>query len=508
MNDLYHQTIEELANKVLRLQMEDSPSRRRTYSSSSALAVTEAPTRGAATISSSDIHVECVLGLPVAHTSPFQKLPQELLVDVFAQACEGAWLLMDVARVPTLFSLLMVCVHWHKVILSTPSLWSTIRVKMTSRMKRTEDLSRALSRLTKLVRLYLHRSGSSPLTMVLHLHIPFVTERDGFLGVLAQSANRWKSVALLSVKYPPLQHILPHSSFLENLQIKDYSVGDSSLDLSGCGSLISFGCFGPLSPTRIILPWKQLKKLDLDIGTDHRDYNPFLVPVLDLCPQLDTLSLFISYTGYPLGDPIVHSRIQRLQLRSVRSASDFFSIFRRFSFPSLSTLIIGGHSYAWNINIEPFRDFLVRSSCIITHLDLGPRPASDEKVLSLLQLLPSLVSLRIEEWRPPPYIHINHQALLNEIITPKFLSALSFTDPPLIPRLRDVTFALHGRSLNEEALVTSITSRSPGKATELGVECLRSLTVEILDKVPLSSKSSFQQIRDVGIYVNTFQDAE
>ncbi|KAK0234265.1 hypothetical protein IW262DRAFT_1335466 [Armillaria fumosa] len=119
--------------------------------------------------------------------APVRRLPPELLCAVFAEAIK--------AEDPTSsLRIALVCTHWRRLALSTPSLWSTITLDLKCPFSKSSRDNHGAW-----IPLYLHRSQDEPLQIDFrdsrHNDADLVTwPSRGFLSTLFTEAHRWKEV--------------------------------------------------------------------------------------------------------------------------------------------------------------------------------------------------------------------------------------------------------------------------------------------------------------------------
>ncbi|KAK7469050.1 hypothetical protein VKT23_003543 [Stygiomarasmius scandens] len=150
-------------------------------------------------------HLQSIRDNYRALLAPVRKLPVEILLEIFSYACVQNPSLSitsanyeDKLSMPT-FHIARTCSQWRKIALSNPGLWSNITVDLAQRSWNVRDL----------VKLYLHRSGSTLLTLSikafrLHRDTPDSSayhlqelgrESWELLGLLLKETSRWSRVS-------------------------------------------------------------------------------------------------------------------------------------------------------------------------------------------------------------------------------------------------------------------------------------------------------------------------
>uniref|UniRef100_A0A0W0G674 Uncharacterized protein n=1 Tax=Moniliophthora roreri TaxID=221103 RepID=A0A0W0G674_MONRR len=146
---------------------------------------------------------------------------------------------------------------------------------------------------------------------------------------------------------------------------------------------------------------------------------------------------------------------------------DLDCVFLNITLPDLSSLKISGKDDKDDKPDEPWTkidersisDFVQGSACSITSLCLRWLPLTDPQTITLLRLLPELGTLHIEE-----QVQAHSYRRTNKIVTSAFAKQLAMDlvdtpSTPFLPRLKDLTFVIHNRGLNQQGLSNAIISR-------------------------------------------------
>ncbi|KAE9393232.1 hypothetical protein BT96DRAFT_228498 [Gymnopus androsaceus JB14] len=157
--------------------------------------------------------------------------------------------------------------------------------------------------------------------------------------------------------------------------------------------------------------------------------------------------------------------------------------FSSFSLPFLTELrVLAGYrckSYNRKWPQHLFAKFLSLSLCRITTFVLERIGLSDTDLITALQLLSSLVTLKICDYKAFPKI---------SPITPDFISCLRSSghtthirsNSHLVPKLRYLSLDFNGRNFDDMAFVSMVSSRwfpNLQAAETAGVDCLRSVVL-------------------------------
>ncbi|KAG2112483.1 hypothetical protein BD769DRAFT_1674097 [Suillus cothurnatus] len=110
--------------------------------------------------------------------------------------------------------------------------------------------------------------------------------------------------------------------------------------------------------------------------------------LLQLCPNLRSLTIRVTFNETAIFEPLVHIKIQSLRIVIDGSTSDLLpGLFDAFSLPNLRALEV--HSVQWPY--EEFKSFLTRSNCPLETLILGTEvKMRDEQRAQCVALIPSL----------------------------------------------------------------------------------------------------------------------
>ena len=119
----------------------------------------------------------------------FDKLPTELLVEIFHHARGGSTLDGCKAKQPYPIALTHVCRHWRNVALAAPTLWTDIRITQV-------DTERVL----EVPRIYLERSGACPifLTWFSYLESSHTDFEDVIDDLVIPGAERWQRITVIT----------------------------------------------------------------------------------------------------------------------------------------------------------------------------------------------------------------------------------------------------------------------------------------------------------------------
>ncbi|KAK7028995.1 hypothetical protein VNI00_008920 [Paramarasmius palmivorus] len=444
--------------------------------------------------------------------SPIHQLPPEILFNIFKPLCDKTEL--ERTKRPPALTVSAVCKRWRNISLSVPSLWSSFEIVLYTWKGHFQKLAR-------LIQLFLDRSKEALLTLVLHLNLvpPSEPHLIEVLTTIIQSSERWVSVTMSvgvsemlhrHIVFSALKNRLPK---LEHLQIINAYIYDDDnlreLDcFSSCPALHNVTLRHVDLEPILVLPWNQITSLELEFMRSD-DARLFL----SSCSRLITLRL-IGTGEDPEDNP--HPTPERLLKPATLDVKDLSITawhlihinfpFQSLTLPQMTSLSVRGDESReyrdctdyTEIDSEPICDFIIRSACCLTSLHMKWVPFTDEQILSLLRLLPTLKILSLEE-----FADCSTNGTANSMLTPSFLRHLSITaehdDPgdlssssPLVPRLTDLNLAIHaGKDDENEALVTMLTTRLLlDEAVDAGVDVLETVSLAIISYEPDELSSS------------------
>ncbi|KAK1217576.1 hypothetical protein PQX77_019765 [Marasmius sp. AFHP31] len=453
-------------------------------------------------------------------SSLVHRLPTEILTKIFSIACENDLLWKDIY--PDVTRLYRVCGRWWEVIRSAPKLWSSMNI----RFRRWEKSFPALE---KVVRLFLDRSDTQPLNLELDFYSKYpgqCPEQDilPIIHALHEHAARWQ---VLSIDYPPSTFALPpgHLGLPALQQLKIDGVQPNILS----SLFMNSACLRSLNVTRAYaktLPsdirFHQIKTLTIR--------STLAAPAIEYFarfPALETLYMYKIYS-FDSWDDLEHHSSNTLTSMTCQFDDQHAldTTMRCLTLPSLTSLQVEGTATSF----APFEmkdrwstweggavaDFLSRSSCSITSLCLNYLPITDIETISLLEFLPTLVSLEIGERPRCPRFPEDCEGgpLPNRIITQPFLQRLAVQREPFrspshrfLPLLTDITITMRiGDDAVAQGLANAVASRwipAPEEAKEIGVKSLKSLTMTLVEREDNSEERRWLQplkcFRDAGL---------
>ena len=376
-------------------------------------------------------HAPPVLHLPVRHSTPAHRLPVEIFSEIF--------LYMVQADSSCQADLMLVCRHWHNIMLSTPGIHSQLRIYRWTRKKDVERFGkRWLLDVTVDVR------GVDPDIGDWYNDLDFdpVEFHASFMAA-AEAASRWRSLAFLSLpplgEYKDLQimHPLQHlesfkfatscslGNFLEPLlsaitttvtprfTVMEVLHPDAALYLL---QPARFQIFSSLTTLRLICkrmqnPVDVLPSLHkLEIFEAHHLFFPMYPPGVDL-PLVHTLRVlhlksvsvqwmagrvFHALEECSIIFPYHADTIQSVYMPScsnLKYDSNKLSTLENFRIPPLVRLDINcGQCRMWRGSLQLFslHSIFAAQSLTCLHLEIK---CSERLLASMLRLVPALAEL-------------------------------------------------------------------------------------------------------------------
>ncbi|KAJ7893247.1 hypothetical protein B0H13DRAFT_2665509 [Mycena leptocephala] len=387
------------------------------------------------------------------------RLPEDVVCEIFIACTSTENPGMSARGSPLL--LCQICHAWRRVALSTPQLWASIHISVST--------SSDIPRLSELITSWLLRSGSLPLSISLEYHITNGVKRvdcdvSPILTSLTAFSRRWKNIRMILPtfdSFAPLSH-LPTAE----LPIL-HSVSVSRLLPDHIPSLSPWGFLSFVAATRVrsasiptgyklstlSLPWTHLLYLKI---TNEFDHLPFAEPpptlrdvisILRQCSALETCTLDITIVATgpdPTLETVFLPNLWHLEL-SLKSARSLETLFLVLVIPNLRSLILSAPHSNGPPPLCLFLPSIERLSLRVTNL-------ASHELVQRLQRLPLLSELALYGEPVLPAKLDGRQDL-------GFLAPLAPTSGPLLcPNLSRLSlFELDG--LSDAALLAFIQTK-------------------------------------------------
>jgi len=381
-------------------------------------------------------------------TAPIRRIPPEMLSEIFLRCLVDGSDILNVGEAPLLLS--FVCSRWRTVTISTPRLWSTIRVYNPWCTSTTVEM----------IKTWLLRSSNSPLTLAIDAeYIEDDASIRPCVDEIIPHCRRWKDVefhfgASLFSTFNAVAGSLP---LLQRLHIDTLDTVYPFLDTFKVAPMLRDVTFAyNTSPTSFHLPWQQLKQCNaLHIPAKDCLYLVRRSPNLVYC-RLECLpdeNIFPDLAE----TPVLRTHLRTLKL-IVEERVDLANILDSISSPSLDELEIEQASHPQVVwTQDHLSNFLTRSCCTIRCIRLYDIVMTSGELIVCLQGLPLLADLEVREVLQlmavayPITSEVLDRLTLGNLKSGKNLSVL-------VPKLKHLTLSAHFE-LDGQAVIDMVESR-------------------------------------------------
>jgi hypothetical protein len=328
--------------------------------------------------------------LPSERFFPINRLPQDVLAEVFVQCLPKFELGSSIEGLSTedVAPLLLcsVCSSWRELALSLPRLWQRLSLRFSNTIpmsgSKTEEV-------IALIHGWIKRSGVLPLTLGLRVRVVVYDDSlvframvEAVLGAFAQYASRWEHFHFtddISVTLPEFGDM----PLLRSFSLRgDYEI--AKLQISSWPMLTALSW--PLHPTTSSSPsppWHQLTHLTLGHFMTARE----TLLVIQSCPKLTELEIESyddegDFQDQPLrGLSVVNNCLRKLDLSVGESCAQ---LLKRLTLPALADITLNFDSCVPRVHRELLR-FFTRSKCKLDRLHLMDSEFDDEMLLKCLE---------------------------------------------------------------------------------------------------------------------------
>lgn len=331
-----------------------------------------------------------------AHAVQIRRVPVEILANIF-MLCLPTHPGSDPKQAPLLLG--QVCRSWRKISLSTPLLWSRIRI---GKVGNEGERSGAL-------RMWLERSGDCPLS--LHYRATKVYEDDALVwDAVIGCPDRWEHLDILCTD-STIRKLFPTSGRSEGLphlkSLRLHRCPDFGEPFQHFTDIIDLASAPRFSRVNVIsiqasyirLPFAQMTKCDVEF----EEMND-CIALIHMLPRLvecefRSVSTASDSINYPA--PFRHEQLEKLKVTyDEKRFNDALGVFLEpLTLPALCdfewfpTHPPEGHDVgAWPGDI--LLSFLARSQCTLSRFWILSGPSSDD-ILRYLEEIPSVVDLSV-----------------------------------------------------------------------------------------------------------------
>ncbi|KAJ7593459.1 hypothetical protein C8J56DRAFT_498593 [Mycena floridula] len=367
--------------------------------------------------------------------SPIRKLPPEVLRQIFVVVCSRGSRLGHGVDIPAL-TLAGVCSHWGLVCSEIKELWSTI-IFDPEPYPRDPGHSPAL-------RFLLNKSDPHPLRLEI-LGLVDTPSARGLLRALAAESNRWSELTVgIDIDARLFNEFAVIRSRLPILRTLTLPYGVPHLDCFKVAPLLDTLDIDP-EPEVPDLPWVQLRNLTL--RATKRSISS--IHFLSLCPALVSANLIFP-SQYNVESANIHLQSNLSFLTIEVNQADLrvdLPLLSQLTLPALRSLSIKSHYTFYRVfPMARLQSLISRSQCIITTLSWAGIPTDFTQWISLLQSVPSLQSLSVQDF--------GRYKVGDDLVNDAFFDLLSGpTDSPFLPSLRHLSLVIANR--NSLAFTTS-----------------------------------------------------
>ncbi|TDL16154.1 hypothetical protein BD410DRAFT_832225 [Rickenella mellea] len=337
-------------------------------------------------------------------TPPISRLPPELLGDIMTHSVDAdEYAATDTVMDKPPFKFLLVNRQWQMSAISNPNLWAIISIALkTSPQERSKI---AVEKVRAVVDVWLRRSGSLPLTILLVVRgrsdePPF----DPVMDILLHQSWRWK-ILKCDLPIPCVVRILETIDRGEATQLVGFDVAvnakvrhgpwcpESPFQFSNTPRLSRFSLSRIIPRFRFGGTVESLRSLDLSgSGVSSLEFKN----CIKYCARLKELAAFLVSNDEPFAvadyGSITHTQLQEFTIRAF--VFDPGPILDFLILPALRSLAIATHSDT-NQGWPHLQSLLVRSQPRLEALKLVGTTLTESELLNSLRLVPHLNRLEL-----------------------------------------------------------------------------------------------------------------
>ncbi|KAJ7185518.1 hypothetical protein C8R46DRAFT_381041 [Mycena filopes] len=385
-------------------------------------------------------------------TSKMNSQPEDILREIFKRCVDPQFPhLQPVLATEAPLLLCGVCQLWRDIVTTTSELWERLAVSIGRQGSNESQPSQ------QLIEIWIARSGSRPLTLVLKdmgLRSS-VDMADKILQIFLPHIHRWQSVTLSLPTYPSaLTHLEHIPTGASQLQIARLDFGADPVlrttdtpQIAGLARLLATSAlhtlYWPNDPSTIRfldISWSHLTVIDL-IPT----WAPMsqIINIMRKAPKLRSLTVLIAEPDHVAG-PIF---LPDLQVLWIGAEVDIGPLFEQLTLPSLKNINLFCAASAPPVPQTAVIDLLARSGCSLHAAIFTSLHLSTPDIIRFLRMSPGLLLLEISDDGAAS-------------ITDDILGLLTPGDAPcLCPHLRIIRFLDSSVSSADGLLADMVASR-------------------------------------------------
>ncbi|KAJ7201087.1 hypothetical protein GGX14DRAFT_544806 [Mycena pura] len=299
-----------------------------------------------------------------SYYDPAAILPTEIISEIFLHVLPAYPICPPLAGKSSPTQLTHVCRQWREIALSTPSLWRAITFRCRAKSKWNLDP----------LKIWLHRSGSCPLSLRMEEPLSLVWSAKEALSTIVPHRARWEYLSLYGCN--DLLEIIGPMPLLREMKL------DASLSDCGCAhstSLPTVFCKAPnlrsmtfvyhTSPS-IGFPWSQLTSLSL-----------LWIDVIDCSELLQQTVNLVHCRVYPsdtVEDTMPDLRLPRLESLELYDGPDVMKYLGTFIVPALLRLQVPLVEDEYDLDhfFHLLSAFIAKTGCKLHELRITGSPDS------------------------------------------------------------------------------------------------------------------------------------
>lgn len=433
--------------------------------------------------------------LHVSLLAPACRLPPEVVSEIFLHCMRpdrlhrgNFYYEMRLDKTPLLLA--GICSRWRSIALSTRRLWTSIVLLIRPKYLRSD---------TALMKVWLARSGTCPLSLSLCSVGHFKNNMRSLMQVFLLHCERWENVYLdLSISIfnclASAKNRLPRLQTLTLDFSDELETSSETIDtFEAAPQLHSLMLAYSIEPASFLAPWSQLKHCDVHQISTNTDE---CLDLLRLTPNLEECSLLVPSTISSHS----HSTLQlpRLCILSIKTYKGHSDIIGTLQLPMLTQLTINLHDLTQDVSLQLVN---LLSHCSLEKFSFSTElpPSHDDLLTQTLHAMPSLVELSFGECGS------KHMTIA---FLKSFARNHSSALPNLVPKLRKVTIKCRWSYFDILAFADAIESRiSLDKTCDLGLQTvLISVDESSMGSEAMASDSvaRIRQLRHIGLDIKFY----